>query len=62
MTAQAGPATALVAARAAMTTQSTAIAVTKKAHQMEMQFIQTVDKTARAAPPPGQGSRVDKLA
>ena len=54
--------TSLMAARTAATSQSIAIAVTKKAHEMQMQLIQMVDETARAAPPPGQGRHVDKVA
>lgn len=52
----------LVAARSMSTQHSIAIAVLKKQHEMEMSLLQMVDQTARAAPPPGQGTRVDKLA
>ncbi|WP_156342865.1 hypothetical protein [Devosia sp. A16] len=52
----------LLAARSQGTQQSIAIAVLKKSHEMEMSLIQMVDGVARAAPPPGQGTRVDKLA
>ena len=52
----------LLAARSAGTQQSIAIAVLKKSHEMEMSLIQMVDQVARSAPPPGQGTRVDKLA
>ncbi len=52
----------LLAARSAGTQQSIAIAVLKKQHEMDMSLIQMVDQVARAAPPPGQGTRVDKLA
>lgn len=52
----------LLAARSMGTQQSIAIAVLKKQHEMDMSLIQMVDQTARAAPPPGQGTKVDKLA
>jgi len=52
----------LLAARSSGTQQSIAMAVLKKSHEMEMSLIQTVDAVARSAPPPGQGTRVDKLA
>ncbi|MGV3651939.1 MAG: hypothetical protein ACO1OK_10970 [Devosia sp.] len=38
------------------------IAVAKKSHQMQMDFIAMIDDVARAAPPPGQGTQVDKSA
>ena len=52
----------LLAARSTGTQQSIAIAVLKKQHEMDMSLIQMVDQTARAVPPPGQGTKVDKLA
>lgn len=53
----------LLAARSAGTQQSIAIAVQKKAHEMDMALIQMLDEVARSAPlPPGQGTRVDKTA
>jgi hypothetical protein len=52
----------LLAMRSLGTQQSIAIAVLKKQHEMDMSLIQMVDQTARAAPPPGQGMKVDKLA
>lgn len=52
----------LLAARVAGTRQAIAIAVLKKSHEMEMSLIQMVDAVARPAPPPDQGTRVDKLA
>ena len=53
---------ALVSARAAATQQSVAVAIVKKNHEMQMALVQMVDETARAAPPPGQGKVVDKVA
>lgn len=55
-------ATALIGARTAATQQSIALAVLKKSHEMQMALVQMIDETARAAPPPGQGKVVDKLA
>lgn len=55
-------ATTLVMARTAATQFSAQIAVARKAHEMDMALIQMVAETARAAPPPGQGARVDKTA
>jgi len=52
----------LLAARALTTGHAIGIAVLKKQHEMEMTLIQMVDRTVRAAPPPGQGTKVDKLA
>jgi hypothetical protein len=53
---------ALAVARTVSTQQSVALAVVKKNHEMEMAFAQAVDQVARAAPPPGQGQHVDKVA
>lgn len=55
-------ATSLITARTAATQQSIALAVLKKSHEMQMALVQMIDETARAAPPPGQGRVVDKLA
>lgn len=52
----------LLVARAASTQQSVALAVVKKQHEMQMALVQMVDEVARAAPPPGQGRVVDKVA
>jgi hypothetical protein len=52
----------LLAARSQGTQHSIAIAVLKKSHEMEMSLIQMVDSVARSAPPPGQGTKVDKIA
>ena len=53
---------ALVAARTAATQQSVAIAIVKKNHEMQMALVQMIEETARAAPPPGHGKVVDKVA
>lgn len=55
-------ATSLIAARTAGTQNTIQLAVLKKSHEMEMSLLQMVDQQARAAPPPGQGTKVDKLA
>ena len=55
-------ATSLITARVASTQQSIALAVVRKSHEMQMALVQMIDETARAAPPPGQGKVVDKLA
>lgn len=41
---------------------SVQIAVFKKAHDMQSDLLNTLMQTALSAPPPGQGTRVDKLA
>jgi len=38
------------------------IAVMRKSHQMQMDLINMLSEVARSAPPPGQGTRVDKSA
>ena len=38
------------------------IAVFKKAHEMQTDLMETLMQVAQSAPPPGQGTRVDKLA
>lgn len=55
-------AASLIAAKSAATQQTIAIAVVKKAHQMEMALLEQLDAVARSAPPAGQGRVVDKLA
>jgi len=52
----------LLTARTAMTQHSVQIAVVKKAHEMQTELLDTLMQTALAAPPPGQGLRVDKQA
>lgn len=53
---------ALAVAKAVPVQQSMAIAMVKHAHEAAMAFAQQIDQVARAAPPPGQGKVVDKLA
>ena len=55
-------ATQMTALQGARTQFSAQIAIVKKNHEMEMDLINMVDQVARAAPPPGQGTKVDKLA
>ncbi len=52
----------LLAARSTGTQHSATIAVIKKNYEMDMALLQAVDTQSRAAPPPGQGVKVDKLA
>ena len=52
----------LLAARSSGTQQSATIAVIKKNHEMDMALMEMIDQVARAAPPPGQGLKVDKVA
>lgn len=52
----------LAVARTAATQQSMQLAMVKKAHEMQMALAQMVAEVARSAPPPGQGTVVDKLA
>ena len=55
-------ATNLLTARTTMTQQSVQIAVVKKAHDMQMDLINSLMQTALSPPPPGQGLQVDKQA
>ena len=55
-------ATQMTALQGARTQFSAQIAIVKKNHEMEMALVNMVDQIARAAPPPGQGTKVDKLA
>lgn len=56
-------ATSLAAAQSTATRFSAQVAIVKANHQMELALVQMVDQAAaRAAPPPGQGTKVDKLA
>ncbi len=38
------------------------IAVFKKAHEMQAELLDTLMQSALSPPPPGQGTRIDKLA
>jgi hypothetical protein len=55
-------ATQMTALQGARTQFSAQIAIVKKNHEMEMALVNMVDQVARSAPPPGQGTKVDKLA
>ncbi len=44
------------------TQNSVQLAVLKKSHEMQTDLLETLMQTARSAPPPGQGLKVDKLA
>jgi hypothetical protein len=54
--------TSLMMARSTAMQFSAQVAIVRKNHEMDMALIQMVDEAARAAPPPGQGTKVDKLA
>lgn len=54
--------TQMVALQGARTQFSAQVAIVKKNHEMEMALVNMVDQVARSAPPPGQGTKVDKLA
>lgn len=56
------PVASVLAARTAATQNTIQLAVLKKSHEMELALLQMVDQQARAALPPGQGTRVDKVA
>ena len=56
------PLAQMVSLQAARTQGLIGIAVLKKQHEMEMQLIDMLSAVAKAAPPPGQGTRVDKSA
>lgn len=47
---------------AARTQGQVGIAVARKSHEMQMDFIAMIDAVVKAAPPPGQGMQVDKSA
>lgn len=55
-------ATSLVMAQSTATRFAAQVAIVKTNHQVELAMVQMVDEAARAAPPPGQGLKVDKLA
>jgi hypothetical protein len=52
----------MVAMNSAATQHATQIAVLKKAHEMQQTLLDTLMQTALAAPPPGQGLKIDKQA
>lgn len=57
--------TNLLTAQTALTQNSVQIAVFKKAHEMESNLLNALMQTALerpAAPPPGQGLKIDKQA
>lgn len=55
-------ATSLAMARTAATRASAQLAIVKTNHEAEQALVQMIAEAARAAPPPGQGTRIDKLA
>ena len=55
-------ATQMVSLQSVQTQNSVQLAVLKKTHEMETNLLKTLMGSAPAAPPPGQGTRVDKQA
>lgn len=51
-----------LAMKAAQTKQIAGIKMLKAEHQMQMSLIEMIDEVARSAPPPGQGTVVDRSA
>lgn len=54
--------TQMTALQGARTQFSAQTSMVKKNHEMDLALIQMVDQVARSAPPPGQGTKVDKIA
>lgn len=55
-------ATALATAQTSALRFSAQVAIVKTNHEADMALVQMLDEAVRAAPPPGQGTKVDKLA
>lgn len=51
----------MIAMNSAKLQNSMQIAVFKKSHEMQTELLDTLMQTALSAPPPGQGTKVDKL-
>lgn len=54
--------TSLMMARSASARVSAQVAIVRTNHEAELRLVAMVAEAARAAPPPGQGTRVDKTA
>lgn len=52
----------MVNMRATQTQSLVQFAIMKKNNEMQMDLINMLSEVARSAPPPGQGTRVDKTA
>ena len=52
----------IIGMKSAQTHNLMQIAILKKSHEMQMDLINMLSEVARSAPPPGQGTRVDKSA
>ncbi|MEO5805895.1 hypothetical protein [Devosia sp.] len=52
----------LVAARSAPTQAAMQNAMLKKSNEMDQMVVDMIAQSTQAPPPPGQGTRVDKLA
>ncbi len=54
--------TQVMSMKATQLQTSVQLAVFKKAHDMQTDLLETLMQTALSAPPPGQGTRIDKQA
>lgn len=55
-------ATSLEMARSTATRFTAQVAVVRANHETEQALVRMVEEVSRAAPPPGQGAKIDKLA
>jgi len=54
--------TSVIAARQSATLELAQLKLIKKQHEMDKTLIDMIDAVARSAPPPGQGTLIDKTA
>ena len=52
----------LVMAQSASVRFAAQVAIVKTNHEVDLKLVQMVAEAAQAAPPPGQGTRIDKTA
>ena len=57
-----GLVTSLLSARQSATRQAISLSVVKQQHEMELSLINMLADAVKNAPPPGQGTQVDKSA
>jgi hypothetical protein len=55
-------AASIMMAEKSATLQSASMSMLKKQHEMEMSLVNMIEQVAKSAPPPGQGTVVDKSA
>ena len=55
-------AASMVVANQAATLQSASTSMLKKQHEMQLSLVNMIEQVAKSAPPPGQGTVVDKSA